>query len=588
MAGEGLDEKAILKKLEDNYFARIKVGEEYSDNKKAAFAKESAGKLEGLLKEVASVVKVSNADVKKLAKRFYAGDGDAQSSEGEEEDDDDGSDAQEGTQNDGWLKSVSGVPLYWLHTLLRHPAWADELSDNDRKVLVYLQDIQLKTTSNGFRLEFTFEGNPYFSNKTLSKEYTYTAGAVDKIAEITGCEVKWNAGKDVTIAQITKKVKAKGAKKKEEQTKTKSVASFFNFFKVTGTPGVEGLGTVDQATFDKVIKLELDSELAVNFKDEIIKHSYAYYCGGHPDARDLLEEDHDVYDVLKEIPCIQQRLEKLNEVEDKVCGIDKKAKDGLKKVDEDYFKKLNKVYEERRGLTKLIPQFWKKVLCRHEDFLSLMTKRDMDCLSFLNDISVPFADNNGEGHGHGSGYTITFTFDPNEFFEQTTLTKTYKWKKGAFVGATATGIKWKEGHALNLKYKKGQDEDGNEVTVEKPCETFFEFFAPIKFEKNLSQEEKRACVFDVELGELMLEGVYPDAVKYYTGDLGADYEEPEDVDSSDDDDSDDEMDGKRISLKGKSKKTTWTWGAIFKYLVVFIMVFGEIIYLLLKFNQPGL
>jgi hypothetical protein len=110
--------------------------------------------------------------------------------------------------------------------------------------------------AQGFKVEFTFSENPFFTNTTLSKTFHIKdmvgegpddkeaqegeeedeeddKESVDGVQKIEGTDINWKAGKNLTVKWVTKKGKGKKAKavRKEEE-----VPSFFRFF---DTPSLE-------------------------------------------------------------------------------------------------------------------------------------------------------------------------------------------------------------------------------------------------------------------------------------------------------------------------------------------------------------
>jgi len=70
----------------------------------------------------------------------------------------------------------AGVPQFWLESMENHPAISCLIQDYDRDALSYLTNIRLEQVERperGFRLLFDFAENDFFTNRTLSKIYTY-------------------------------------------------------------------------------------------------------------------------------------------------------------------------------------------------------------------------------------------------------------------------------------------------------------------------------------------------------------------------------------------------------------------------------
>ncbi|KAG5060269.1 hypothetical protein JHK87_001298 [Glycine soja] len=78
-----------------------------------------------------------------------------------------------------------------------------------------------------------------------------------------------------------------------------------------------------------------------------------------------------------------------------------------------------------------------------------------------------------------SGYSITFNFNPNPYFQNTKLTKTFTFLEEGTTKITVTPIKWKEGEGL----PNGLDHDKNgnkQVVLISGCLNFyFQFFSTL-------------------------------------------------------------------------------------------------------------
>ena len=70
-----------------------------------------------------------------------------------------------------------------------------------------------------------------------------------------------------------------------------------------------------------------------------------------------------------------------------------------------------------------IPEFWLTALRNHLGISGLVTDRDAAALKHLTDITVSY-----DTQEKGTGFVLTFHFEANDFFENTTLTKTYYYK----------------------------------------------------------------------------------------------------------------------------------------------------------------
>jgi len=93
---------------------------------------------------------------------------------------------------------ISKVPDFWLTAFHNHPILGGLLVDEDFeifKALLSLEVIEAEDVKSGFKISLTFKKNPFFTNKTLTKEYAYDEEGQLKI---TASQIHWKKGKDPT------------------------------------------------------------------------------------------------------------------------------------------------------------------------------------------------------------------------------------------------------------------------------------------------------------------------------------------------------------------------------------------------------
>jgi len=223
----------------------------------------------------------------------------------------------------------TGTPAckgFWLQAMKHLPAFEDQIEEWDEPVLEYLSDIT-KTyidesdLNKGFKLNFHFVENPYFSNTVIWKEYhtqessPYTCEI--ETSEIKAVEIDWKPGKNVTVETIKKKTKGGGAKKQKQKGKEKEEPrdSFFrNFFRnlKPDMPIPEDVnldearqmcddseGEDDEAMMELLI--ENDYEIGCSVRDMLIPFAVRWYTGeaapddydddGEEDEEDMDEDD---------------------------------------------------------------------------------------------------------------------------------------------------------------------------------------------------------------------------------------------------------------------------------------------------------
>ena len=123
-----------------------------------------------------------------------------------------------------------------------------------------------------------------------------------------------------------------------------------------------------------------------------------------------------------------------------------------KKDDEDYTP-LPAVNEPEAAA---IPEFWLTALRNHPGLNELINDRDAAALKSLTDISVEYLPTSESQ----LGFKLLFHFQPNEFFTNTVLEKTYLYQKEvgyfgdfAYDGAIGTKIDWKEDKDLTKSFE---------------------------------------------------------------------------------------------------------------------------------------
>lgn len=99
--------------------------------------------------------------------------------------------------------------------MLNHKEVNTYISEKDRVILQYLQDVKLNLHEEGFGfdVDFYFESNSYFKNtEPLRKSFTLLHESV--ITKATGTKIDWESGADPTHIKKKKKNKSKNAAKK--------------------------------------------------------------------------------------------------------------------------------------------------------------------------------------------------------------------------------------------------------------------------------------------------------------------------------------------------------------------------------------
>ncbi|KAE8683308.1 NAP1-related protein 2 [Hibiscus syriacus] len=121
-----------------------------------------------------------------------------------------------------------------------------------------------------------------------------------------------------------------------------------------------------------------------------------------------------------------------------------------------------------------------------------------------------------------SGYSITFNFDPNPYFEDANLTKTFTFlDEGTKI--TATKIKWKEG--MDLPNGVDHEKKGNkrQFAEERHECNFFTWFS------DAQQKDDMDEIHD-EVAEIIKDDLWPNPLTYFNNDADEeDFEDDEEL-----------------------------------------------------------
>ncbi|XP_060132160.1 nucleosome assembly protein 1-like 4 isoform X3 [Zootoca vivipara] len=161
-----------------------------------------------------------------------------------------------------------------------------------------------------------------------------------------------------------------------------------------------------------------------------------------------------------------------------------------------------------------------------------LAEYDEPILKHLQDIKVKFSE-----PGQPMSFTLEFYFEPNDYFTNSILTKTYKMKSEPdktdpfsfegpeIVDCEGCTIDWKKGKNVTVKtIKKKQKHKGRgtvrTITKQVPNDSFFNFFSPIKVSgdgESLDEDSECTLAIDFEVGHFFRERIVPRAVLYFTG-----------------------------------------------------------------------
>eukprot|EP01039_Chlorochromonas_danica_P005945 gene5945-6547_t len=186
-------------------------------------------------------------------------------------------------------ENIKGVPEFWINVLSEHPEVGGLIAEEDIPALNALTDITVSYDEafKTFTLSFHFQDNEHFTNAVLTKTYTVEPTLHDEFPTLQDVQVSpidWKVGKNLTMAEVQKKQKAKsGRNKGQVRTVTRTVPkpSFFNFFKVPGK-GEDGEEEEEEEEQDQQfgarVKFNIDEDydIAHIFRTSIIPEAVLY------------------------------------------------------------------------------------------------------------------------------------------------------------------------------------------------------------------------------------------------------------------------------------------------------------------------
>jgi len=133
---------------------------------------------------------------------------------------------------------ISSIPNFWATAFVNHPQISSIMSDEEEECLHHLKKIDVEEFADikaGFRISFTFDKNPFFSNAELVKEF-HLEDAGNPISSSTS--INWLAGVDLLKAQ-------KAARERSERKRGHALhRSFFSWFMENNDPANDDIAEV--------------------------------------------------------------------------------------------------------------------------------------------------------------------------------------------------------------------------------------------------------------------------------------------------------------------------------------------------------
>ncbi|CAM6107941.1 unnamed protein product [Calypogeia fissa] len=218
-------------------------------------------------------------------------------------------------------------------------------------------------------------------------------------------------------------------------------------------------------------------------------------------------------------PELVMAIEKLQEVQDELERVNEEASDKVLEVEQKYNEIRRPVYNKRNEIIQNIPDFWLTAFLSHPVLCDLLSDEDQKVFKFLESLDVEdFKDVK-------SGYSISFTFKTNPYFEDTKLTKVFRFSDEGTTSVSGTHPKWKDG--MDLTNGVVHEKDNHKRLHSE--DSFFKWFGE-------SQQKESVEGIQDEVAEVIKDDLWPNPLKYFNNE--ADDEEYDDDDEAEDEDED--------------------------------------------------
>ncbi|KAL0488082.1 nucleosome assembly protein [Acrasis kona] len=191
-------------------------------------------------------------------------------------------------------EAAAGVPDFWVTVLSNSEIHDEMIKEYDIEALKALVNITYESVEEegklaGFKLNFHFKENEYFTNTVLTKTFHHEED--DTPIKNVGTEIQWKEGKDLTVKVTVKTQRHKNNKQVRKIKKTVPQESFFQFFKskdAETAPEPKDEEDEDEEDEDDGIQslIEADQDVGEIFRDKIIPNALDYFL-------DVAEGDED-------------------------------------------------------------------------------------------------------------------------------------------------------------------------------------------------------------------------------------------------------------------------------------------------------
>lgn len=145
---------------------------------------------------------------------------------------------------------IKKIPNFWVTSFVNHPQISNILEDEEEECLHYLTKLDVEEfddIKSGYRINFYFDTNPYFSNDVLTKEF-HLGSTGDPTSQSTS--IKWKEGQNL-LSKLNKQQQknggpssSSGAGSSQGKKRPLEMRSFFTWFTDHGDPSSDDIAEV--------------------------------------------------------------------------------------------------------------------------------------------------------------------------------------------------------------------------------------------------------------------------------------------------------------------------------------------------------
>lgn len=135
---------------------------------------------------------------------------------------------------------IGRIPKFWLTAFINHPQLSSIIEEEEEDCLQYLDKLEVEEfedIKSGFKIQFNFSDNPYFSTKVLCKEF-HLGSSGDPESKST--EIQWKEGYNL-VQKAKQREAMANAKSRKRQLESRT---FFTWFEDNSDPQQDDVAEV--------------------------------------------------------------------------------------------------------------------------------------------------------------------------------------------------------------------------------------------------------------------------------------------------------------------------------------------------------